>query len=456
MISVKRKETKNAHVLGLLKARPIWGTFTDGQKLFFELFFQGKNILLTGPAGTGKSYCLNALFSFLDTIGSHYGKTATTGVAALNIGGSTVHSWMGIGLGDDNGEALLMRVEGNKKACTRIKQCKYLFIDEISMAKAELIDKISCVCQYIRNNGDPFGGIQIVFCGDALQLPPVFKRFEPENFVFDSMSWKESDIHVLELTEVIRQSDVRFSTLLNELRVGNTANLSLLDECINRKFPDDGIQPVRLFCKNYDVNKYNIDQLNLIPASEKTYTANDSGMDAWKEFIEKNCIAPKELKLKVGAQVMLLWNLNTEGGLVNGSLGKVVNMFDGLVEVLFVSGAREMIEPQTWEISDKEVVNGVLQKKVLASRRQIPLKLAYATSIHKIQGATLDRAEVDVSDAFADGQVYVALSRVRSLDGLRITRLDATKIRANKKCLNFYAIEKRKLEDRLKQGEIIE
>lgn len=419
---------------------PEWQGLTELQKEFFRKFFQHKNIFLTGPAGTGKSYDVNLLFRFLDSEKIFYGKTATTGVAALNIGGTTIHSWSGMGLADDNGMELLNKVAGNSKASNRIKNCKVLVVDEISMAKSDLIEKLDIVCQYIRNDERPFGGIQIVFVGDFMQLPPVFNKFEQELFAFDSQAWKEAKIHTVHLTEIVRQHDEpHFAKFLNEVRMGTVKNLDILNECIGRKFPDDGIKPVKLFCKNFDVNDYNLLELDKIKGPCQVYRAVDEASETWTKFFDKNCPAPTRLELKKGAQVMLLVNLDVANGLVNGSVGVVENVYTDCVEVKFESGLHA-VEPYNWEIRQNEfdTMSATMKKTVLAKRRQIPLKLAWSLTIHKCQGSTLSRAEINIADAFADGQVYVALSRLRNLKSLCVHPFSANKIRVNKRCLDFY------------------
>jgi ATP-dependent DNA helicase PIF1 len=419
---------------------PEWQGLTELQKEFFVKFFEKKNIFLTGPAGTGKSYVANLLFKFLDSKGIFYGKTATTGVAALNIGGTTVHSWSGIGLADEQGMDLLTKVKDNPKARKRIQSSKVLVIDEISMAKGELIEKLDIVCQYIRDNDKPFGGIQVVFVGDFMQLPPVFSYNEEEQFAFESQAWISAEVETLHLTEIVRQhSEPHFAKFLNDVRMGTAKDLNILSECINREFPNDGIKPVKLFCKNIDVNLHNEKELAKIPFAEKIYNAIDSGADSWKSFFDKNCPAPTSLKLKKGAQVILLINKDIEMGLVNGSVGIVQNLYENSVEVKFAYGT-VLIENNNWEIRQNEfdALTSAMKKVVLATRKQIPLKLAWSMSIHKAQGSTLDRAEIDIADAFASGQVYVALSRVRSLKSLSIKPFSSNKITVNKKCLNFY------------------
>jgi ATP-dependent DNA helicase PIF1 len=419
---------------------PEWKGLTEGQRDFFRAFFRHKNLFLTGAAGTGKSFAINLLFRFLDSKGVMYGKTATTGVAALNIGGTTIHSWSGMGLADDGGMDLLNKVSENTKAVNRIKNSRVLVIDEVSMAKADLIEKLDIVCQYIRDDERPFGGIQVIFVGDFMQLPPVFTKFEKEEFAFESQAWRDSKVEMVHLTEIIRQhDDKQFAQFLNDVRMGKVKDLKLLEECINRKFPDDGIKPVKLFCKNIDVDDYNLRELDKIVGPSQTYRSTDEASESWSKFFDKNCPAPTRLELKKGAQVMLLVNLDVENGLVNGSVGVVEKVFTDCVEVKFETGMH-VIEPYNWEVKQNEFdpIAGAMKKTVLAKRRQLPLRLSWAITCHKSQGATLNRAEINIADAFADGQVYVALSRVRNLKSLSVKPFAMSKIRVNKKCLDFY------------------
>lgn len=413
---------------------------TKLQRKFFRDFFSGKNLFLTGPAGTGKSFCVNLLIKFLDLNGVFYGKTATTGVAALNISGVTLHSWSGMGLAEEHGMELLDRVNENPKAVQRIKNSKVLIVDEISMAKADLVEKLDIVCQFIRNKDKPFGGIQVIMVGDFMQLPPVFKNFDEEKFAFESQAWRDAKIKTIHLTEIVRQHDEpHFARLLNEIRMGVASNYTLLTDCVDRQFPDDGIQPVKLFCKNVDVSRFNHDELRKIKGDSKYYHSSDTGGENWKQFFDKNCPAPTTLELREGAQVILLTNLDTKLGLVNGSVGTVTKLYDNCVDVKFACGD-QIIETHKWEVKQNEFdsLTGNMKKVVLASRAQIPLKLAWALTIHKSQGSTLDRAEIDVSEAFAAGQVYVALSRVRNLGSLKIRSFSPHKIKVNKKCFDFY------------------
>lgn len=425
------------------KKLPIYGKMTALQKDFIHYLFNGGNILLTGPAGTGKSFCLKAVFDFLEINGYYYAKTAMTGVAALNIGGSTLHSWAGIGLAEEAAEQLVAVVRRHKQAKDKIKAVKTIFVDEISMASGQLIDKLDFVFRFFRKSNKPFGGIQMVFVGDFLQLPPVFKSWNApikEQFAFDAKAWKAARIYTISLTEIMRQdSSSQFAEMLCGIRVGDTSKIDLLKSRFDFKFPDDGIAPVKIFCKNVDVNSFNKAKLNLTSGSEKLYYSDDEGKPHHIEFFNKNCQAPQTLALKVGAQVMLLINHDTDAGLVNGSVGVVELMNNNGVTVRFANGQTSFIPPNKWELKEEVVgIDGKVKMKVIAYRKQIPLKLAWATTVHKQQGSTIDRAEIDITEAFACGQVYVALSRVRDLESLSVKPFDQSTITVNDRCLEFY------------------
>ena len=411
---------------------------TNCQKTFFDEYFNGSNICLTGQAGTGKSFALNSLASFLDKNNVLIGMTATTGVAAFNIKGQTIHSWAGIGLGEDTATELISKVKKNKILMDKIVETHTLVIDEISMLKADLLDKLDTFFQLLRFSREPFGGLQVIFSGDFLQLPPVWQNMEDELFAFDSNCWKTSGIKIVQLKEIVRQhNDPEFADMLNKFRVGDTSKIDLLKSRIDYEFPKDGIDPVYLFCKNYDVEKLNKELLSEIDSPSKFFKSIDTGTPYHISFFDKHCQAVSDLELKIGAQAMLLRNIDTSIGLVNGSVGKVKSWSLNGIVVTFKSGDH-IIEPFEWELKDLKRVGGKMQKVGIAKRKQYPLKIAFCMTIHKGQGSTLDRAVVDISEAFAEGQVYVALSRVRDLNSLSVSHFSKDKIKINKRCLNFY------------------
>jgi ATP-dependent exoDNAse (exonuclease V) alpha subunit len=416
-----------------------YGILNDGQKDFFHSIFDGRNTFLTGDPGTGKSFCVRVLRRFLEENKVFVGIAATTGVAALNVGGSTIHSFSGIGLADEPASFLIKKVEQNKKAKRRVKNCQLLIIDEVSMAGSLLLDKVDAVFRAMRNPAKPFGGVQVLFVGDFMQLLPVFREID-DDLAFNSTSWKEANINTVQLTELVRQSaDMEFGGILKQVRVAELKNFQPLLDRIGAKL-DGPTRPIHIFCKNVDVDKFNLNQLNAIQSPARTFVAKDKGEERFIQFFDKNCQAPRELTLKIGAQVMLLTNLDTEGALVNGSLG-IVTGFTSCNEPIvdFEGVGSEIIGLHDWEIKEQVVnENGEAAYKILATRSQFPLRLAYGITVHKSQGATFEKAVLDLNEVFCEGQAYVALSRLRSLKGLSLKSFDPKKIWANEECLEFY------------------
>lgn len=419
-------------------------TLTPSQRAFVDLYYAGHNLFLTGEAGTGKSHVLRSLFDYLRDHGVAVAKTASTGIAAFNIGGQTIHSWAGMGLAEGDAHEVLRNVKKNKKAIARMKQTKVLVLDEVSMIRGDLLDKLDIVLKYMRGSNRPFGGVQLILTGDFLQLPAIFKRGEVKTLAFQSRSWREANIQPALLTEIVRQGeDGDFARLLGQIRVGDTSGLKLLASRVNAPLPDAEIEPTRIFCKNIEVDTFNRERLADIEQPLHTFASKDWGEERYIQQFDKHCQAAKVLYLKVGAQVMLLQNLDVKRGLVNGSVGVVKGFAHDGVRVRF-RYETVTVEMGQWEIKEQRVsVGGVLQYQTVATRSQYPLKLAYALSVHKSQGTTLDCAIVDMSEAFAESQVYVALSRVRNLQSLFLHDFPSSAIRVNEDCLAFYrALEK--------------
>lgn len=420
------------------QSSPVFQSLTASQRRFAQLFFEGRNLGLSGSAGVGKSYLINVLFTFLQEQKVSAARVALTGVAAFNVGGQTLHSWLGVGLAEEDIAHLISRVRKNRKVVERIKAAQILFIDELSMCKAELLDKANLVMQAIRYSLAPFGGAMVCASFDALQLPPVWKGDEVKAFFFNARSWKEASIQTIVLKEVVRQTDAAFVKLLNAIRVGDTSDLSLLESRIDATFPDDGIEAVRIYCRNVDVNRVNDERLALIASPIKTYHSIDSGQPHHIDSFNKNCPAAAKVELKVGAQVRLLVNASVEDGYVNGSVGVITAFGPPGVTVKFKQGSL-VVPNNTWEMKEQEAgIDGKLRYKVVATRTQIPLKCCWAVTVHSIQGCTLDRAIVDMTGAFADGMTYTALTRTRDLESLSITDFPRSAIRVNQECLAFY------------------
>lgn len=383
-----------------------------------------KNVFISGNAGTGKSYLLKHIKETIPNI--HI--TASTGIASVNVGGQTLHSWAGIGLGILPANKLTL----NFKVISRVKLAKILAIDEISMISAEVLDLVNDVTKLIRKNDKPFGGIQVVFFGDFFQLPPV-----KGDFCFNSNTWTDLGLTNIILNKVFRQSDEIFVTMLNNIRHGNltTEDIATLTDRIKCKCTD-AIQPTRLVSHNDQADRINKAELEKIDSKIHTFKAKYRGTDQIKiEFLKKNCVAYDTLDLKVGAHVMMLKNTYWEKGIINGSVGIVKDIAVYPV-VLFENGVELPIIPEIWAL---ERYDDMTEKLVTeASIEQIPLIFSWAITIHKSQGMTLNKIRCDLSKVFTYGQSYVALSRVKSLEGLYIDDIDFHKIKTSDLIIDFY------------------
>ena len=423
------------------------------QQKAYDCMVEKKNIFITGMAGVGKSEIINLFrlnYEHIRTIGV----TSTTGISALLIGGTTLHSYLGIGLGQGSIKELTSKIEGVSKLKKRWKNLEVLIIDEISMLSPVLFDKLEEIARNIRKNHLPFGGIQLILSGDFLQLPTVGES----NFCFESKKWEECVNEVVYLTENLRQNDREFQDVLSKIRVGNIDEdvEIFLKSCVGKELKNDlkpsemvrettksflGILPTKIYSTNNSVEYINNKELKRMEEDGKQIYSYERDIkfvegisiknkQHYLEKFEKNCNTPATLKLCIGVQVMLLYNLDVKAGLANGSRGVVVDFIDDIPVVQFVCGEKRIIDHHIWEIKEDD-------EKIM-TMTQIPLKLAYAITCHKSQGATLDFAEINISDCFEFGQAYIALSRVKSRDGLSIVALDYDRIKAHPKAVEYY------------------
>lgn len=404
--------------------------FTSEQEFIHDRIVKDRfSVFFTGPGGTGKSFLLEEIVKSLKRSRRIVAVTASTGKAALNIGGCTLHSFAGIGLGRGTKEELLASVRKHKTAKDRWKVTDVLIIDEISMINGDLLDSLEFIARKIRNNDIPFGGIQLVLVGDNLQLPPV----KSSKFVFEADCWKDVVEETLQLTKIFRQEDEEFIKMLNEVREGRVSDETETKlKALSREpvYPNDGISATHLYPLRSQVDEENQRRLDELPGKEYQYIAFDYGSAANKNKLAKDCMAPSVLCLKENAQVMLIKNFSET--LVNGSLGVIVG-FDAndYPMVKFDTGETLVMERMDWVIEDSE-------KKVIARRRQVPLILAYAITIHKSQSTTISRLKVDLGRSFGCGMAYVALSRARSMDGLQVLNFDKSCCIADQKALLFH------------------
>ena len=489
----------------------------------------GKNTFITGPAGVGKSWVLNII---KEELKGKVAMTATTGVAAVNVSGATIHSWAGLGLGKDSVAVLVERLQKqikfsrwNKKktgtddcAGNRVLRTKTLVIDEVSMLSHALFVKFEEVCRKIRkNNSSPFGGMQVIVVGDFFQLPPVHKdkqlcevcgadaiireddglyectvkqdwrcrnkKWDGRlRFCFDdsrdgkSNLWNRCNFVFVELTEVHRQTDPVFIEILHRIRVGKHTpeDVTLINDRCGEDNIDvsDGIIPTELYCHNIDVDKMNMTEYRKLPtdSQEMIYEgvplskctlvgSKDHGREVpdsrLLKMLTKNCQAPGELPLRVGAQVTLLYNLDISSGLCNGTRGCVTGFVRAVSEmgdppketsvrqeatavwywpkVKFVradgSHIVTVVKPHTWKL-DTSVEE--------ATYVQIPLRHAWAITVHKSQGMSLSKVRMHLGDAFSEGQVYVAISRATGMTNTHVPDFDPSLIKVNKDVVAFY------------------
>lgn len=378
-----------------------------------EVLKTGASVFLTGQAGSGKTYVLNQYIDFLKRCGVSAAVTASTGIASTHLGGVTIHAWAGIGIKDSLQEKDLDEIESKKHVYTRIKNTKVLIIDEVSMLHAHRLDMVNQVLQYIHQNEAPFGGIQVVFCGDFFQLPPVTKSedVDEKHFLFNADSFQKLNPLVCYLTEQYRQSESILTTILNDIRE-DTLNEESFKHLESRIGVTHTIPHTKLYTHNIDVDQINLNELAKIPGEIYTYQMTGSGKDGLIQSLKKSCLAPEILEIKKNARVMFVKN-DMEGKFVNGTLG-IVEDFDktGFPVVRTNDGNQVIVEEAFWGVED----NG----KILASISQLPLRLAWAMTIHKSQGMSLDNALVDLRNVFTYGQGYVALSRLKTIEGLSI------------------------------------
>ena len=407
--------------------------------------------------------------------------TASTGLAACNIGGVTLHSFSGIGLGKEPAEDLVKKIRKNAKAKQRWLRTKVLIIDEVSMVDGDLFDKLEQIARTIRNNGRPFGGIQLVITGDFFQLPPVPDSGRQSKFAFDAGTWTTSIEHTIGLHHVFRQKDPVFAGMLNEMREGRLTPKSIaefrkLDRPLARS--DDNIEATELFPTRQEVDRANNLRMQQLHGDMFNFEARDGGSivdKVQRDRLLQNCMAPETVYLKKGAQVMLIKNMDDT--LVNGSLGKVTGFMTEQMFVLYKENEEAFLDgeggstelelrtlqkqsllgvntQQVYPVVRFAIADGTTRDllckreswkvelpngEVQASRDQIPLILAWALSIHKAQGQTLERVRVDLGRVFEKGQAYVALSRATNMAGLQVLRFDPKKIMAHEKVRTFYS-----------------
>jgi len=373
----------------------------------------GANVFLTGEPGSGKTYVVNKYIAALRAHGLNVAVTASTGIAATHIGGVTIHSWCGIGIKDYLSKRELEFIADNERLSKKILETHVLIIDEISMLEAKTLEMVDQVLRQVRNSAQPFGGLQVVLVGDFFQLPPITKRQnEQPSFAFEAPAWAEAMFTICYLTEQHRQSDPALSSVLADIRGGDISDATHTHLRTRHVLHhQEKNTATKLFSHNANVDSVNIEKLAELPGEIHSFMMTSHGSKPKIESLIRGCLSPEKLDLKIGAAVMCTRN-NPELGFVNGTLGTVIDFdpAEGFPIIRTSAGRVITIEPMEWAIEDGD--------KIMASVTQVPLRLAWAITVHKSQGMSLDAAMMDLSRSFAYGQGYVALSRVRTLDGI--------------------------------------
>jgi ATP-dependent DNA helicase PIF1 len=443
--------------------------FSPEQLEAYNLFIQGHNIFITGPGGSGKSHLIQEIVKDSNRRFLNVYVTALTGFAALllNCNARTLHSCTGIGLGNKDVDGLVRQIRANKRALTFWKTAQVFIVDEVSMLSALLFQKLNYIGQIIRKNTSPFGGIQVIFSGDFYQLPPIGNNNElaTRQFCFQCEEWNEvfNPHHQIPLLKIFRQTDKVYAEILNQLRIGTIKKSSIkklnsrLWTNILASFPDEAkntfptqIFPIRSMVDNINKTKlseidapliqYPMKRMVNLPVSETQklpiHRVTNDDVQRELDYLSANLTCDELVGLKKGARVMIIINVTSNNDklkLCNGSQGMVVDFSitdDGKYPIVqFDNGILETIKPHTW-VSEKIPWIGILQ---------LPLLLSWAITIHKSQGITLDKGDVDVGNrVFSNGQTYVALSRIKSLDGLYLKSFDVSKITINADAQQYY------------------
>ena len=367
----------------------------------------GHNVYLTGAAGSGKTYVLNQYIKYLRQNNIVVGVTASTGIAATHMNGMTIHSWAGLGISDAiDIEKILTRPTLKK----RMAETRVLVIDEVSMLDGHVLDAVDTITRAFKDKTKPFGGLQVVLSGDLFQLPPVTKSGEPF-FAFNSTAWKSMGLKICYLEEQHRQDDSNLLSILNAIRSNNVDETHFEELSERMKPAASGTDIIKLYTHNAHVDDINKTELAKLKTETRTYQMTGRGRQNAVESLINRCLAPEQLVLKIGSEVMFVAN-NPAKQFYNGTLGKVVKFNDDGQPVVQTKQRLITVDEHTWKTEDGD--------KTIAEVTQLPLRLAWAITIHKSQGMSLDAAEIDLSKSFEPGMGYVALSRVRSIEGLYI------------------------------------
>ena len=406
---------------------------SKSQQAAFDDACSGKNLFITGAGGVGKSFLIHRIKKQLEKQGKQVALTSSTGISAINIGGNTIHSFMG--LGASSNVSALARVTKKQVGMTRnyIGRYDVVIVDEVSMLTGDYIDMMNAWFKRIYANSKLFGGRQMLFVGDFLQLPPVITDddYVTSKYAFQAEEWSRYTITEHYLTKSFRQDNKKLKYFLDCIRFGKVTDevLDYFNSRVRIDLKDD--EPVRLYPHKNTAHKINYQELDSLDGEEFEYEAEFTGDDKWQQAIAKGVIAEVALYVKVGAPVLFIKN-NPPEGYYNGMKGTIIECTDDTITVETLDGDKITVEPATWERCNND-------GKVLATMTQMPLILGWAITIHKSQGMTLDYMSCDLSNCFEYGQAYVALSRIRTLEGLSIDKpISKRDIKADKIIIDYY------------------
>lgn len=402
------------------------------QKTAFKILASGANVFLTGSAGTGKTFVLNQYIEYLRERGIEPAIVAPTGIAASHIGGKTIHSFFSVGIRENIDDYYLRWMKKQLFLEKRFKGLKVLIIDEISMVSPELFISMDRILRAFKDEEKFFGGVQIVLAGDFFQLPPVNKKHQEIKFAWQTNLWQAMNLKVCYLEEKFRQENDVLANILDEIRFGEVSEESMdIFRSRYKKKLISGFEITKLYTHNVDVDKINNNELQKLPGKLMIFKAQAKGSKQNIERIFKGSLVQEELKLKEGASVIFIKN-NYEDNYINGTLGKVESFDEesGYPIVKTFDKRKILVSPEEWVWEDED-------GKVRARVKQFPLKLAWALTIHKSQGMTLDAAEIDLSKTFEIGQGYVALSRIKSIEGLCLMGMNDVALRVDELVLEM-------------------
>lgn len=402
-----------------------------GQRRALRYLADEDNVFITGGAGTGKSYLLKKFLQRVDV--TRLPVLASTGAAAVLIGGRTFHSFFGLGIMEGGAAATIERALKDKRVVKRLRQMRGFVLDEVSMIPGTVLEAAEKIARFSRDNSQPWGGAQVIVVGDFAQLPPVNRELRSRDWAFLNPVWERSNFRSIHLTEMMRskgQDD--FNRILADVRVGKLSDeLRALLDWRSVLPEDEDFDGAVLYAKKVDVDRINLAKLARLPGESKIFTTEYTGDERAKKIIAAQAPVPEHLELKTNALVMIRQN-DPQGRWVNGSLGHVRSMHHDELEVKLLSGGMAYLEKNRFTLLNAE-------GQETASAKNFPVNLAYAITIHKSQGATLDRIVVSLRQLWEPGQAYVALSRVRSSEGLMIDGWDAKSIFADPQVEKFHA-----------------